>query len=756
LSFALQNKLQSGKIMKSVHPKSVLDYFARVNAEVLNFRRAMIKTFRGHYYIERSMIRLQEDGTVTSSLKEFAPTDEEAKAMKEDLIKCVFPKGIQARDIDDLKPLARGELFEFRDRATGGIIMVQERRMLKNGVKAYIPWVMFDTGEWLSMEPDGHLPFWKPEKREAAPAKVMIHEGAKAAAFVEALLAAGKDHPWAEDLANYQHWGMIGGALAPHRTDYQELRDEKPVDVVYACDNDSPGTSVLQNFARFWGKGLKGLTFGKAFPGSWDMADPMPKGLFARGGRYVGPSIPSLLVPATWATELIPPSDGKGRPAAAIKAEFSEEWLHSVTPEVFVHKDWPNRQLGTTEFNSAVSPFSHVDDTAKLLRREFSSKASVLKYIPSEPPGIYSGSALGTYINTFEPSTIKPEEGDASLWVDFIENLLPEEGDREEVLRWCATLVCRPDIKINYGVLMVSENQGVGKGTLGEKILAPLIGESNVSYPSEQELVESNFNYWLAHKRLAVVHEIYAGHSSKAYNSLKSTITDKNVTVQKKYMAPYNLDNWIHVFACSNSMRALKLSADDRRWLVPRTSEDKRPAAFWLKLNDWLTQEGGLQIVRWWLEEWLKDNEPVHWGADAPWTALKRQMVEEGYSPGQTLVMNKLEEIKEAVGKGELPTDVFVLDSSLVGMIREQLYDGRHSEFLERPATIRALAKTLGWHVGEARCQIKTWGPQAVGAKIIALDPGVASANPGSLGGAELDPAERRMPLDVMKDGAAM
>ena len=96
----------------------------------------------------------------------------------------------------------------------------------------------------------------------------------------------------------------------------------------------------------------------------------------------------------------------------------------------------------------------------------------------------------------------------------------------------------------------------------------PLIGDWNVSVPSEKEIVDSSFNSWIAHKRLAIVHEIYAGHSLTAYNRLKSVITDKEVRVNKKFIPEYEIEVAIHVFACSNSLRALKLDDTDRRWLV--------------------------------------------------------------------------------------------------------------------------------------------------------------------------------------------
>jgi hypothetical protein len=33
----------------------------------------------------------------------------------------------------------------------------------------------------------------------------------------------------------------------------------------------------------------------------------------------------------------------------------------------------------------------------------------------------------------------------------------------------------------------------------------------------------------------------------------------------------YEIENWLHVYACSNSLNALKLSSDDRRWFVPES-----------------------------------------------------------------------------------------------------------------------------------------------------------------------------------------
>jgi len=505
--------------------------------------------------------------------------------------------------------------------------------------------------------------------------------------------------------------------------------------------------------SQCWGKALKSVKFGAKFPEHWDMADEIPASLFAGSGRYIGPMLPDLMDSATWATEEIPNPEGKkGRPGFKIREEFAEEWIHCVTPEVFLNRHWPNRIYTLSEFDNRVAPFSNVSETGRLLKRSYASKGLSLKYVPSQIPGIHGGEdASGSYVNTFQGANIKPERGDAGPFLDFLTGLIVEDHDRHEVMRWCATLIARPDIKMLYGVLMISEMQGVGKGTLGEKILAPLIGEINVSYPSEQEIVESNYNYWLAHKRLAVVHEIYAGNSSKAYNKLKSCITDKYIEVQKKYQANYKIESWIHIFACSNSMRALKLSNDDRRWLVPKLSEQKRPPSYWESFNSWLRFEGGLNIIHQWAVDFCEEHGPVPQGAPAPSTSLKRSMIEEGYSPGQICVMRAIQEIKDRIEEGGLPQDTFILDTQLVELIKLQLYEGRQNDRLEKPHTVRAVAKGMGMFIGDVRAQVKSWGYETFGGRVLSFDQKTAQAMPSDLGGEKLEPDQRRKPYAIQQ-----
>jgi hypothetical protein len=718
-------------------------YITRIGAEQLNFRRFIVKEYaRGNYYRERSLITINADFTITCTNENYAPTDEEATAIKTELERANFPQPIQARSLDQLieqENLHGAQLYALYSRVTGMIVMAQQRIDLDTGGKAYLPWTLFDDGIWRRMEPGGELPFWKPERRRDLN-KIMVHEGAKAASFIDDLVnnPARRDelnnHPFREWLIQYEHWGIIGGALAPHRADYGELRREQPVDVIYVCDNDFEGRAVLPQFSRKYAGPLKGVQFTSQFPRSWDMADPIPANLM-HNGRYTGFDLWEMMASATFATEQV--GTGKNK-YLKLTDYFKREWVHVVQPEMYINTQWPDRTWGVSEFNNMVNPFSHSDNTAAFVKRDNTSKRVFIAYTPVLPSGPCEINDV-EHINTYVAPFIKSDNGDPQPWIDFLTYLIPAASDRHELMRWVATLIARPDIRMRYGVLAVSETQGVGKSTLGD-ILSVLIGKHNTSFPPEHEIVDSAYNYWCAHKRLAVIPEIYAGHSARAYNKLKSAITDKMINVQKKYVHTYQIENWVHIFACSNSKRALKLSDDDRRWFCPAIVEYRRDNEYWTRFQTWLKLEGGYGIIKHWASTFLESNQPVNSAASAPWSTLKAEIIEEGYSPGEALVVKILKSISDTIRLAEqaaqIPLhelsqelkdaqsivqqwererrcthnkEVFLLDCDLIRAIKTHIHNGHHSPLLEKPLTVRKVARSCGWHISEKKISRRGW-----------------------------------------------
>lgn len=684
---------------------ALINYIERIEAEQINFRKFIIKIHKGNYYIESAIISLEPDGAVNSSHKEYAPTDKEQEAIIEGFKGVKFPKQIKANqaNVRELKKKLNknSTLYEFYSFNRKSVIMVQERRENKNGSKNYIPWTLFDDGIWRALEPDSGLPLWKPNK-DRNKTKIMIHEGAKAAKFVDELVNLSKNkkalanHPFGENFKQYEHWGLVGGALAPHRTNYKDLVKIKATETIYVCDNDAPGKSALQKVSKLYGQTLQGIKFDHTWPVSFDFADEVPENKFDDQGIYNGVSFESLLTPATWATSEIKKS-GAGRKQYKLSSYFEKEWSHSVTPDCYVYNKHPNHLYNEHAFNDICAPFSDVDNTARLFKKEDSIKARAISYNPSIKPGIYiPKDDLGvTCINTHCPGLIKPVKGSVVPFIEYMEHLFPIEEDRNNVMRWIFTIMAKPEIKMNYGVLLISEMQGVGKTTLGEGIITPIVGKYNVSFPSETEIVDSQFNDWAAHKRLAIVNEIYAGNSDKAYNKLKSIITDRTITINKKFQAGYVIENWLHMLASSNSMRSLKLDNDDRRWLVPKVTENRKPPEFWKEFYWWLDRKQGVEKIYNYALEFVSKNGHVANGDHAPTSDFKKQVIVETLGQDSAAVVDLLESIKQRV-KGET---VIISDQDISDFIRNRNYEGKTNAKILRPLTIRKLAKNNGWHV---------------------------------------------------------
>ena len=131
------------------------------------------------------------------------------------------------------------------------------------------------------------------------------------------------------------------------------------------------------------------------------------------------------------------------------------------------------RHLSPEQFNALVRPFSDTHDTARLMTPIFSSQGDSLTYQPFKRQSGRHVAEVETIegrrlVNTYRPPDVKPMEGDPGPWLEFMAHLIPDDRDRLETMRWCATLVAT-EIKMTYALLLISETQGVGKSTLWRK-----------------------------------------------------------------------------------------------------------------------------------------------------------------------------------------------------------------------------------------------------------------------------------------------
>lgn len=669
------------KVKSLAEIPAVAAYLKRIGAEPRSLRTAVVKESRGQYWEDIAIITLNTDGTVKAP-DLYAPTEKEKLAIELDCQSAVWP---QMRTLDRLRDLPEEvekakekDVFIFRN-MNDEIIMLQ-LRMERKGEKSYIPYTYWDDGLWRKMEPEGPLPLWGMEQLKNN-ATVFIHEGAKAARAMREMVEAATpemkamlaDHPWGDELSHAAHLGWIGGALSPYRTDWSILQKAGVKRAYIVSDNDAPGVSAVPAISFHLRIPTFHVQFTSEWPTSFDLADPFPKGMFKKveGHKYyVGPSFRSCLHPATWATDQIP--NPKGKPTTVLRKNFKDMWSYVEEADLFVCIEMPEIIRSEQIMNKMLAAFSHTNQTSQLIVKAYTGRSTKLCYRPDIKGKVVTDTTTSA-INLHTPSHIKPIAGNPEPFLKFMEYMFPNPEERGEVLRWTATLIARPEIRMEYGLLLVSERQGVGKTTLGSSILAPLVGTQNVGYPTESQIVQSEFNGWLANKRLCVVNEIYSGHSWKAYNKLKSAITDREIEVNEKYQRSYTIENWCHVFACSNSMRALRIEEDDRRWFYPEVTEDKWPREKFEDFHNWL-KSGGLNIIRYWAENF---REYVQKGQPAPMTERKKELIVASRTEGQ----QEAAELAEALNRRGEPVVLTMKD--IVGWVRQAVQGKVYDSDLE-------------------------------------------------------------------------
>ena len=778
-----------------------------------NERRWEIQDEIAGYHEARATIRIRAGKIDCYGEEEekYAPSDEEKAAIEAELPMLGLPESIIASDAEfrDLKNGLRDwvkeasgkwvttakliDAWPIRGTSREEIVFVQVRyENASDGKKFFVSQTLYDVkGErkWRMMEPDlDLLPFWKPEKSRSK-AAIMVHEGAGKAAFIDDLVNDPERreelelHPWAEELARYEHWGAVTGARSMHRCDFSELRRDGG-EVVYVCDNDHNGKQAARVFSQCWGKRLGVIMFDQPFTPGWDLANPLPKALFDDHGN-VRLRLNDLIRSGTWATKIVG-KKRQGSPIYALTREFEEEWAHSVTPEMYINIRRPQLRYNDKSFIHSVADFAH--DGAKvieLVKMVTATKSEALVYEPGLGTGFCHVDGLRCFnihhAPIFQPYR-KSQLPDLTPWTDFLAYLFPDPVHRREVIRWAATKIVKRGRKMKYGLLLVSDIQGVGKTTFA-MFIGSALGSHNVSLPRESDIT-GRFNGW-AQVELAIIEEIYSGHSFVMYNKLKDVLSNDAIEIDMKNVHQYKIKNHIHVIACSNSMKALRLDDTDRRWFVPRVTNRKRSPEDWRLLRQWFDDEGPRKIHHWALKE-LEKYPAVEAGVDAPWTDAKEEMIDEqrqsqgvidvaGALTFVKLLYEKYQmpegsserlEIENQLGKMEtnLGTDrahivilddlarskntVIMFDSHGVEGMKRRRDRDRADAHLEKPKTVADVAKRLGFFVGKERSRIH-W-ERSFNGRVISLDEVLAQTPVGDLARARVNVIDLRKLMDQL------
>lgn len=244
------------------------------------------------------------------------------------------------------------------------------------------------------------------------------------------------------------------------------------------------------------------------------------------------------------------------------------------------------------------------------------------------------------YANRWRNARPPVSGGDASLWLDHVERMIPDAAEREHVLNVMAFKVQHPNRKINHAILHAGK-PGSGKDTMWAPFFWAIgdHGMTNV-YQVKNDEITSQWGYSLESEVIVIqeLRQAEAKDRRALENQLKPIIAapPELLTVNRKGMHPYQALNRVFVLAFSNERVAINLPSDDRRWFVVWSEANRMPEAESSALWAWY-QSGGFAAVASWLH--ARDVSAFNPGASPMMTEAKAIMVEAGMSGAESFLV---------------------------------------------------------------------------------------------------------------------
>ncbi|NKE75029.1 DUF5906 domain-containing protein [Ochrobactrum sp. MC-1LL] len=510
-----------------------------------------------------------------------------------------------------------------------------------------------------------------------------VFEGPRKAEHAHKIVTGQIDHPWFDEMT--YGGNVIPCCIAIAGTNTIASMDFSVINragnrIVYFADNDAAGLSAYQDFAKRIDKANLSLVRpDDSFKTSWDIVDDVP----VKDGKPI-PMSDVLQKFGDWCTIQT------GEKSYELTQPAINELFYVGGLDVFGKRSDPTRLMTPEAFNRDMSVQSHA--AARISDRvmeKLACKFDELAFDPREKETFRRDGR--NVLNSYRPSTIKPMKGDERPWLEFMEQLIPDVEERRHLLRWIATLYARPETRMIFAPLLISKAQGTGKGTL-KRILTELVGRHNVSYPNETNVM-SEFNGWLAQRRLICVDEVYQGRSWKLANKLKELITEGTVSLRLMRRDPFEIDNWAHFYLMSNSFEAIRIDNADRRLFVPEVTETRWPDEKWKTFNHWLEKENGYSIIANWA---LEFGDYVSSGERAPMTTAKMDMIQESENPVKRAARELLESLLEKDDDGNFKRKGCVLGANELLLILPRDERGEKAQYVKE-RDIRAIARGLGW-----------------------------------------------------------
>ena len=248
--------------------------------------------------------------------------------------------------------------------------------------------------------------------------------------------------------------------------------------------------------------------------------------------------------------------------------------------------------------------------------------------------------------NLYRPPTIKL--GDASKagpWLKHVRKIYPTDADH--IIKWFASRVQHPEVKINHALVLGSDDQGIGKDTMIEPVKRA-IGHWNFDEVSPQ-MIMGEFTGFLRNVILRINEARDLGDVNRYqfYDHMKAFLAAPPdvLRVNEKHLREYSVLNCVGVIITTNHKTdGIYLPAEDRRHYVA-WSESRREdfdAAYWKKLWGWYEAGGDQHVAAYLMSLDISDFDPK---APPPQTPAFWAIVEANRAPEEGELADVLDKL---------------------------------------------------------------------------------------------------------------
>jgi hypothetical protein len=279
-------------------------------------------------------------------------------------------------------------------------------------------------------------------------------------------------------------------------------------------------------------------------------------------------------------------------------------------------------------------------------------------------------------------------EAAAQQWIDHASFLFPDDNERAFLLDYLAHIVQHRGVKIQFAPILIGA-QGVGKDLLLNPIVA-FLGDSNTRQVDPEDFNPKTFGDFFE-SELCIVQEITRHGRHDYYERMKaliSTTTGNKIKINRKYMMPYEVENFVNFVFFSNHTDAVSLSEDDRRFFVIESPAFPQKSGYYKSLVSFYENGGTPAVISWLKARDLSNFNP---GGRPMMTDAKTNMVSESRAP-------VIREVADALYHGQLAARTIMDNMELLKLVKsDYTFDARTRDDFKWPNQATNALKAAGW-----------------------------------------------------------